>query len=466
MTLIQDPALLGALSPAPPERAAPGPAGVTEQPIAARPAAGRGSGMAQAAAILGMAVAGIATNKARTALTLLGMVIGVASVITAMAIGNGQAAQVTAQLNSLGTNLVTVQPGSTSAGGVRGGVGSANTLTQADVDALTAQIGPNGALPDVSAIAPEDSAQVQAVAGTNNTSTSAVGVTPADQNARNYQVAVGRFIAQDDVDRAAQVAVLGGTLATTLFPGGLSGAVGSTVELNGQAYQVVGVLVTKGGFGGSDNDAYLPLTAVQGRLAFKAGLAPAVSAINVVATGANTTNAAQGEVESALRTLHKLTPTAPDDFSFFNQASLQQTASNVTGSLTVLLTAIAAVALLVAGIGIMNIMLVTVTERTREIGLRKAVGARKGDILAQFLTESIILSGLGGVIGVASSFLVTWGLPLVTAGASGTAAVKPIISSDSIVLAVSVSLAIGLFFGGYPASRAAALDPIQALRHE
>ncbi len=462
MTLIQDPALSGALSPAPVERPAPGPAGVAERPIAAKPVAGRGSGLAQAVAILGMAVAGIATNKARTALTLLGMVIGVASVITAMAIGNGQ----TAQLNSLGTNLVTVQPGSTSAGGVRGGIGSANTLTQADVDALTAQIGPNGALPDVSAIAPEDSAQVQAVAGTNNTSTSAVGVTPADQNARNYQVAVGRFITQDDVDRAAQVAVLGGTLATTLFPGGLSGAVGSTVELNGQAYQVVGVLVTKGGFGGSDTDAYLPLTAVQERLAFKAGQAPAVSAINVVATGANTTNAAQGEVESALRTLHKLTPTAPDDFSFFNQASLQQTASNVTGSLTILLTAIAAVALLVAGIGIMNIMLVTVTERTREIGLRKAVGARKGDILAQFLTESIILSGLGGVIGVASSFLVTWGLPLVTAGASGTAAVKPIISSDSIVLAVSVSLAIGLFFGGYPASRAAALDPIQALRHE
>jgi putative ABC transport system permease protein len=180
-----------------------------------------------------------------------------------------------------------------------------------------------------------------------------------------------------------------------------------------------------------------------------------------VATGADKTNAAQAEVETLLRRLHKLTPAQQDDFSFFSQTSIQQTASNVTGALTVLLSAIAAVSLLVAGIGIMNIMLVTVTERTREIGLRKAVGARKGDILAQFLTESTLISVLGGLIGVLLSYGLAWALPLLTANAT-----QPLISSGTVAMAVGVSLVIGLFFGSYPASRAAALDPIQALRYE
>lgn len=457
MALIQD-----HTAPSPPlaGRAESGVAQAGQRPATSLTRGSRG-GTVQAGAILGMALTGIGTNKARTALTLLGVIIGVASVITAVGIGTGQAAQVNAQINSLGTNLVTVQPGATFSGGVRGGIGSANTLTQFDVDALTSQIGPGGALPDVADIAPEDTTSVQVVAGRNNTSAQADGVTPNILTARNFQVAMGNFISENDVQTSAQVAVLGNTLATELFPLGLGDAIGSTIQLNGQDYQVIGVLALKGGFGNSDSNVFVPITAVQNRLSLRAGAANTVTAINLVATSANTTNQAQAEVESLLRRLHKLSATQQDDFSFFSQTSVQQTASNVTGALTVLLSAVAAVSLLVAGIGIMNIMLVTVTERTREIGLRKAVGARKGDILAQFLTESILISGLGGVIGVALSYGLAWALPILTNNST-----QPIISGTSVLMAVGVSLAIGLFFGSYPASRAAALDPIQALRYE
>jgi putative ABC transport system permease protein len=286
-------------------------------------------------------------------------------------------------------------------------------------------------------------------------------VTPNILTARNFQVAMGSFITDNDVQTSAQVAVLGNTLASQLFPLGLGDAIGSTIQLNGQAYQVVGVLALKGGFGNSDSNVFVPITAVQNRLSLRAGAANSVSAINLVATSGDTTNQAQAEVESLLRRLHKLTTSQQDDFSFFSQTSVQQTASNVTGALTVLLSAVAAVSLLVAGIGIMNIMLVTVTERTREIGLRKAVGARKGDILAQFLTESILISVLGGIIGVGLSYGLAWALPILTNNST-----QPMISGTSVLMAVGVSLAIGLFFGSYPASRAAALDPIQALRYE
>jgi putative ABC transport system permease protein len=415
-----------------------------------------------AGATLSIAITGITRNKGRAALTLLGIVIGIAAVICAIAIGNGSQQQVNQRLSALGTNLVTVQPGGTSSGGVRGGIGSASTLTLANAIAMAEQVGPGGVLPDVASIAPEDTTQVQAVIGANNTSTTAVGLTPEDLNARSYHVAVGSFISAADVQHATQVCDLGATLVTTLFPaGGAASAIGSTVLLNGQAYQVIGVMATSGGFGNIDSDVFVPLTAVEQRLSQKAGAADAVTAINLVATAADKTTAVQAEVESFLRQLHKLSARQADDFSFFNQTSVQQTASSVSDTLTILLGAISAVSLLVAGIGIMNIMLVTVTERTREIGLRKALGARRIDILTQFLTESTIISVVGGLLGVFCSYLVVWILPK-----TGFSSAPPVITSTSVILAVGVSLMIGLFFGSYPASRAAALDPIQALRYE
>lgn len=418
-------------------------------------------------AMFGIAVGGILTNKARALLTLLGVVIGVASVIVAVGIGNGQSAQVAAQISALGTNLIQVQPGFTFSGGVRGGAGSANTLTAADAQALADQAYPGGSLPDVAMIAPEDSVNVQVVAGGQNTSTTADGVTPEYLQVRSAQVASGRFITTQDVVRQAQVAVLGATVITDLFAG-RADVVGSTISLNGIPYQVIGTMVSKGGGGGRNQDdtIYVPLTSVEYGLSHRAGAAGAVSLIDAEAVSQNATTAAQAEIESLLRSLHKLTFRQSDDFSFFSQTSIQQTASNVSGALTTLLTAISAVSLLVGGIGIMNIMLVTVTERTREIGLRKAVGARRLDILAQFLTESILISGTGGGLGVGLSFLVAWLMANVNGKATGFASSPPQISSTSVALAFGVSLVIGLFFGSYPASRAAALDPIQALRYE
>ena len=426
----------------------------------------RGAALVRARTTLEIALSGITANKARTLLTLLGIVIGVASVITAVGIGTGSQAQVTSQLNNLGTNLLTVQPGSSSSGGIRGGVGSASTLTLSDAQAMANEANPNGLLPDVLSVAPEDTTQVQVVAGKNNTSTTADGATPEVLLARDYTVGSGRFITADDIQHSAQVADLGATLASTLFPDDPNSAIGGTILLNGQGYQVIGLMVLKGGFGGVDNDVIVPLTAVENRLSLRAGAARAVTSINVVATEPTTTDAAQAEVTSLLRRLHKLTAAQLSDFSFFSQTSIQQTASNVTGTLTLLLGAISAVSLVVGGIGIMNIMLVTVTERTREIGLRKALGARKSDILAQFLVESTLISALGGLLGVLFSYIVAWILPQLTAGNTGFASAKPVITNGSVILAVGVSLMIGLFFGSYPASRAAALDPIQALRYE
>jgi putative ABC transport system permease protein len=425
-----------------------------------------------------IAITGIMTNKARALLTLLGVLVGVAAVIVAVAIGNGSTAQVTASLNALGTNLIQVQPGATSFGGVRGARGSASTLTVNDAQALADQAYPGGALPDVAQIAPEDSVNVEVVAGSQNSGTSADGVTPEYLTVRDAQVDQGRFITTQDVQTDAQVADLGATVVTTLFPNlptdangnvtDASSIIGTTIELNGLPFQIIGTMVSKGGGGGrnTDDTIYIPLSTAEYVLSHSAGTPGSVSLIDAEATTQAATNQAESEIESYLRGLHHLSSLESDDFSFFSQTSIQQTATSVSGTLTTLLAAVSAVSLLIAGIGIMNIMLVTVTERTREIGLRKAVGATKADILSQFLVESTLISGLGGLAGIGTAFLVAWLLTHVRSGASGFASAPPVITSGSIVLAFGVSLAIGLFFGSYPASRAAALDPIDALRYE
>jgi putative ABC transport system permease protein len=418
-------------------------------------------------ATLAIALSGMATNKARTALTLLGVIIGVASVITAVAIGTGAQAQVLNQINGLGTNLLTVSPGASFFGGVRGAAGSQVTLSENDAEIMAEEANPSGALPDVAEVAPEFTTNVQVVDGTQNASTTADGVTPEYLSARNWQVAEGSFISATDVQQDNKVCDLGASVITDLFNGNPSvDLIGTTIELNGEPYQVIGVMASKGQSGGGNQDdrIFVPISDVQDRLARVSGAANRVSDINVVATSQDTMTAAQTELETLLRRLHRLTPTQQDDFSIQSQTQIQQTATNVTGILTVVLGAIAAVSLLVGGIGIMNIMLVTVTERTREIGLRKAVGARRSDILAQFLLEAILISGVGGLLGVLISYGMAWVLPSLTAGTGF--AMQPVVSNGSVGLALGVSVGIGLFFGGYPASRAAALDPIQALRYE
>ena len=280
-------------------------------------------------------------------------------------------------------------------------------------------------------------------------------------------MASGRFVTTQDLMQQAQVVDLGATVVTDLFADP-STAVGSTITLSGIPFTVIGTMTSKGGGGGRNQDdtVFVPLTTAENIIPHSSASAGAVSLISLMATQPTTTDQAWAEAEGMLRSLHHLLYSQQDDFTEFNQTTIQQTAADVSGTLTTLLAGVSACSLLVGGIGIMNIMLVTVTERTRVIGLRKAVGARKLDILSQFLVESILISGTGGAIGVGLSFLVAWMLNNISSLASAFGNSAPVISPNSVILAFGVSLAIGLFFGSYPASRAAALDPIQALRYE
>ncbi len=416
------------------------------------------------------ALVGAGTNKARTALTMLGVIIGVAAVIATVATGTGAQAAVTARISSLGTNLLEVSPSGGFFGGVGQAAGTTSTLTYSDAQQLAAQAGPNGAAPDVASVTPEYTTQVQVVYGAQNASTSADGVAPNYLSALDWQVAAGSFITQTDVDHQAKVADLGASVITTLFPNestvDASALVGSTISLNGEPYQVIGIMSPKGTAGGNNQDdrIFVPITTAENRLALRAGGADSVTAIDVIAKNQSSINAAQAEVTDLLMRLHHLSTRSQPDFNILNETELLQTASSVTDVFTILLAAIAAVSLLVGGIGIMNIMLVTVTERTREIGLRKAVGARRRDILVQFMIEAVMVSGVGGILGVAAGYGVAALLPIVTASSSSP--LTTVVTKSSVLLALAVSVAIGFFFGSYPASRAAALDPIEALRYE
>jgi putative ABC transport system permease protein len=393
-----------------------------------------------------IALRSLLQQKVRTALTMLGVIIGVGAVIVMVSIGEGAKRRIEGQIQGLGTNLLIIRPGLHRRGPVRSG--NVETLTQADATAIAR-------LDEVAAIAPEagKTAQVKYLAA--NTNTTVLGTTEAWLSVNNFTVRAGRFIDRQDDRSSAKVAVLGSTPAAELFEG--VDPVGERVKIKGANYEVIGVLESKGqsGYRNPDDQIIVPLNTAMRRLF---GL-KSVRSINVQVASEEAMDRVQGAVEELLRERHRIAPGADPDFNIRNQKEIMETMGAVSDTFTALLAAVAAVSLLVGGIGIMNIMLVSVTERTREIGIRKAVGARRRDIMFQFLVESMVLSGLGGLVGIAAGV----GVARIVA-VTGT--FQTAVSSDSIALAFGVSAAIGIFFGLYPARKAAQLDPIEALRHE
>lgn len=398
------------------------------------------------------ALESLTANKMRSGLTILGIVIGVGAVIAMLAIGKGTEASVTSSIEGIGTNLLIVMQDRS--------ITNAKPLTLADAEALKDPF----AAPSVLDTAPQISSNNEISFESNSLSSSVLGVTPSYETVRNSPVQEGEFITEEQLLGRASVAVIGTNVADTLFDRS-EGVIGETIRIDGQPFRVVGVLKTQGGSGmgsSADDQILVPLTTSQIRLAHRA-TRDEVGTIFIAAVDADSVNTAQDEVTQILRTRHR-TKVGQDDFSILLQTQLLDTISSVLGVITVLLGGIAGISLLVGGIGIMNIMLVSVTERTREIGLRKALGARKTDILMQFLTESAVLSLVGGFVGM----LLGWGLSVLVgriAAATGTV-LNPVISLDSILLATLFSAAVGLFFGIYPANRAAGLEPVEALRYE
>ncbi len=400
-------------------------------------------------------------NKLRTGLTVLGIVIGVAAVIAMLSVGQGAQNSITSQINSIGTNVLLVSPGSR-ARFAEGGVNiirNIRTLTMADALAIANPI----QAPSVNSVAPIIAGgNITAAANGQTTTTSVLGVTTSYFSIRNEAVTEGSFFNDQQVNTHARVAIIGVDLATTLF-GQTTGLTGQTMHINSQTFTIIGVLKSKGGSlaGSSDNQVIIPLTTARDRVVSRPGTS--VDEIYVQATNATAVTQATTQVSDIMRLRHHVA-VGKEDFSVQSQASLLTTATSITGILTVFLGGIAGISLLVGGIGIMNIMLVSVVERTREIGLRKALGARNRDIMSQFLAESSFLSLLGGFIGILLGWLISLIIGQI-ASAAGTA-LNPAVSLDAILLATLFSIAVGLFFGIYPARRAAKLEPVEALRYE
>jgi putative ABC transport system permease protein len=409
------------------------------------------------------ALTATAANKLRAALTILGILVGVAAVIGMVSVGEGAQASISNTLQGLGTNLVLVSPGGTTTGLVRGAAGGASTLTLADVTALQAA----GAVPDATAIEPELTGRAQVVVGGTNTNTTVTGTTPDYLAVRNWTVADGSFFTSSDVSSAAPVAVIGSTTAANLF--GTSEPVGQYINLNFTSggrggpvrsvrLQVVGVLASKGsagGFANQDDQIVVPVTTAAQRVFGRTN----VSTIAISATSQATMNNVQLEATQVLLGTHNISDPTQADFTVQTQQALLSAATSASSTFTILLAAIGGISLLVGGIGIMNIMLVSVTERTREIGLRKAVGARRRDILGQFLVEAVVLTTIGGIVGSVVGIIVSYVI-------AHTTTIPAAVTPPSLLLAVGVSAAVGLAFGLYPARRAARLQPIVALRTE
>ena len=399
-------------------------------------------------------------HRLRTFLAILGIVIGVASVITLLAVGQGQQAAVTAQVQRLGSNLLFVRPGFQTQGGVRGAAGTAPTLTYDDATAIRSDVA------HVIAVAPEWGTGAQVIVGGVNSSTRVLGVTPEYLQVRNYQLGYGSFITDQDISARTSVAVLGATVATTLFGG--EDPVGQSIRANvgGRTLtlQVIGVLQAKGGTGqgSQDDNVLVPLSTVLTRVAAQRAArgVPNVSTVSVEVDDPKYLTQVSDDVTALLLQRHRVSTA---DFMIQNQADILASLQTVSEAETVLLSSIAAISLLVGGIGIMNIMLVSVTERTREIGIRKAVGARQRDILQQFIVESLAVSVGGGSLGI----LIGMGLANAASGHRILGRlVETVVSPGSVVLSFGVSAAIGVFFGIYPAMRAARLNPVEALSYE
>jgi putative ABC transport system permease protein len=404
-----------------------------------------------------IALQGIISNKLRAALTMLGIMIGVAAVILVVAVGNGSSKQVESRLDALGTNTLTVfGGGGFSRGAKKTGTQSQHiVLNQADVTAIENKAN----APDVVAVSPvdSDSSVTASYNGATYSPSSFIGVEPVYASIKDWPTTEGRFLSQADINSHAKVVVLGTTAVTDLFGSDSVNPVGDVVNFGGTTLQVIGVLKSKGSNGATDQDdvAMIPVTTMEDHFT---GTTAGFSQLLAQATSANSSNAAESEILSVLGSDHGLSSTqASSDFSVLSQSDLLATTQSTTKTFTVLLAVIAAISLLVGGIGVMNIMLVTVTERTREIGIRKAIGARKSDILGQFLVEAVLLSIMGGIIGVVLAYI----------GSNFKIdSIPPVIEPVTVVVAFGVAFLTGLAFGLYPANRAASLRPIDALRYE
>jgi putative ABC transport system permease protein len=404
----------------------------------------------------------LGANKLRAGLTMLGMIIGVGAVIAMVSIGKGAQVSITSQIESMGTNLLFIRPGAQQQGGIAQQQGTRPTLTYEDSVAIADAT----SLPVV-AVAPEQSSFAQLIAKGTNANTRVLGTTPEYASVRNTKTASGDFITKQNLDSKSLVAVLGSSVATTLF--GDEDPIGQTVKVSiqgrpGVNFRVVGVLESKGGtgFGSQDDMIVVPITTLMQRLVTQrtAQGGQNVGNINVQVTSDSQMAAAVSGIGDLLRERHRV---SQDDFTIQSQADTLAIAGQITGVLTLLLGSIAGISLIVGGIGIMNIMLVSVTERTREVGIRKAVGARARDILMQFLVEAVVVSVLGGGLGIALGT----GLSKLISGINmGGSSLTAVVTPDAVLLAFGVSAAIGVFFGVYPAMRAARLRPIEALRYE